>query len=427
MKFTVDKTKRINAYLFLLFFFLLSIIHFNYIIEFDDFNNVAYYRNMTFYFHFKRYFIASLFVFSNIIFLLIARMSGFMYSIMNLILFFFVAPAGLVFASSLQVYPEIFLYHNIFFYLIYVFSKIKWKFDFSTLKFNQSGPALLSFTVLAIIPFIVEYSPYINFKNLFLMDVYETRTLVNQNIKNTYTAYTYSWFSRIILPVIIVLSIYFKNKINLITSVLLLLFLYLCGAHKMVFIGLIFILLFYKYDYFKKIRYFLSVMTGFICISLLTTLFFDFTYLWDVSFRRVLMLTALLDYCYFDFFTKNESLYWSHSFLSNFADYKYDVLPEYMISKIYFNKPEVNANVGIISDGFKNLKIYGVFINIILTSLYFSILNSLNISSKFFGLFVLLVFSFLNGALSTILLTHGGILLLLVAIFVLRNTKQKMN
>ncbi|AXT61831.1 hypothetical protein D1816_16195 [Aquimarina sp. AD10] len=346
---------------------------------------------------------------------------------MNLILFFFVVPAGLVFASSSEVLPSIFLYHNIFFYTTYLFSKIKWNFNSPTLKFHQSGPVLLTITVIGIIPFIVEYAPYINLKNLLLIDVYETRTLVSQNIKNTYTAYTYSWFSRMILPIIIVLSIYFGNRKNLILSVLLLLFLYLCGAHKMVFIGLIFVLIFYKYDYLEKTRYFLLVMTGFICISLLATLFFDFTYLWDVSFRRVLILTALLDYCYFDFFTYNEPLYWSHSFLSTFVDYKYDVLPEYVISEVYFNKPDVNANVGIISDGFKNLRTWGILISIILTSLYFSILNSLNISPKFFGLFVLLVFSFLNGALSTILLTHGGILLLLLAIFVLQNTKQRMD
>jgi hypothetical protein len=137
------------------------------------------------------------------------------------------------------------------------------------------------------------------------------------------------------------------------------------------------------------------------------------------------MLTALLDYCYFDFF-QGRPLYYSHTFLSPFFEYPYEMTPDHIIGKVYYNRPEANVNIGIISDGYKNLGIFGSVLNIFLVAGYLSILNYLRISPKFFGLFVLLIFSFLNSSLTTILLTHGGMLLLLLAILVLRNTQTKM-
>lgn len=426
MELRVNELKYQNTYFLIIFYVLLSFLHFNYIISFQDFNYVAYYRNIEFDFSIFRFIVASIVIFGNIFFLLFFKMSDFLYSILILILFFFVIPSGLVFSSGKSIYPIILILHNIFFYCVYLFSLIKWKFGFPTFKIKQTITLLGILTIIGVIPFVIEYGPYINFKNLLLVDVYKTRTLVFNNINNLYTAYTYSLFSKVVIPILIVFSIYYRSYSNLFINILILLFLYLCGAHKMVFIGTIFLLLFYKYDYLRKIKYFLKFMTLLIIVSMISSILFNYDYIWDISFRRVLMLTALLDYCYFDFF-KDNPIYWSNSFLSSFSDYKYDLTPDHMIAKVYFNKPEVNANIGIISDGFKNLGVYGSLLNIIFVSLYFSILNSIKVSSKFFGLFVLLVFSFLNSSLTTILLTHGGIFLLLLSVLILRNTNQKMD
>jgi len=425
MKFTVNTFKFKNTYFLALFYILLSILHFNHIIDYQNFNFVAFYREIEFGFIPFRYIIASIVIALNILFLLLFKISDFSYAILTLILFFFVIPNGLFFASTTAVSPEIFVLNNLVFYGVYFGSRLRWYFNFPSLSGRKSLSLLFLITLVGIIPFVIEYGPYVNLKNLLLIDVYNTRSLVAANVDNAYTAYAYSWFSKIIIPVLIIFCIYYEKYWKLIFSVSALIFLYLCGAHKIVFAGIIFLLLFYKYDYLKKTLYFLKVMLALMAMSFIAIWVFEYDYIWQISFRRVLMLPALLNYCYFDFF-EGKPLYWSNSFLSGFIEYPYDLKPENLISKIYFNRPKVNANTGIIPDGFKQLGLWGVAINIFIVSLYFSILDSINISPKFFGLFVLLVFSFLNSSLPTILLTHGGILLLIVAMLILRNTNLKM-
>ncbi len=421
----INSFKFRNAGLLLLFYVLLSFLHFYYIIDFQDFNYVAFYDHVKFSFQPIRYFVGSFVIIFLVIFLAIIKMTDFIYAILVLILFFFVIPSALVFSSGQMVYPEIFILHTVFFLSVYSASLIVWNIKTPSLNSKLALTILFTCTLVGIIPFIIEYGPYINLKNLLLIDIYNTRSLVSGNISNWYTAYTYSWFSKIIIPILVVLSLYYRKHVKLLVSIAVLLFLFLCGAHKMVFAGLILLLIFYKHGFLKKTRYFLGAMVGLLTVSIAASLVFGYDYLWDITFRRALMLTALLDYCYVDFF-KESPIYWSNSFMSGFMEYPYELSPDHMIGKKYFNRPEVNANIGIISDGFKNLGLFGSLINIFIVSAYISVLNTLKISPKFFGLFVLLIFSFLNSSLTTILLTHGGIVLLLLSIFVLRNTQEKM-
>lgn len=357
--------------------------------------------------------------------LLYSKVSDFLYGILLLILVFFVIPSGLLFSSNEELNPGIFLMHNLFFLLVYTFSFVKWNMTFPRINNYQSMILLISITTIGLIPFVILYGPYLNIRNLWMVEVYETRRLVEAKVHNLYTAYTYSWYTKIIIPTTLVFCIYFRKNALLIVSIISLLFLYLCGAHKTVFYGTFFMIIFYKYDYLRKMTFFMKLMTLFLSLTIAATLFFDFSILWELSFRRALMLSALLDYCYFDFFN-HKYLYWSDSFLSSLVHYPYDISPDFIIGKEYFNKPEMNANVGIISDGFKNAGYYGAIINIIVVAIIFSFLNSLKISPKFFGLFILFLFTLLNSSLTTILLTHGGGLMVLVAMFLLRNTQTTL-
>ena len=89
--------------------------------------------------------------------------------------------------------------------------------------------------------------------------------------------------------------------------------------------------------------YFMKLMTLLLIFSIVITLLFDITIFWDMTFRRALLLSALLDYCYFDFFDENY-IYWSNSFMSRFIDYPYDISPDFIIGRDYFNRPKMNAN-----------------------------------------------------------------------------------
>ena len=82
----------------------------------------------------------------------------------------------------------------------------------------------------------------------------------------------------------------------------------------------------------------------------------------------------------------------------------------------------MNANNGLISDGYMNLGVVGILLNLILFSCIMTFIKSLNISMKFYGIVFLFIFSVLSSPLSTIMVTHGGFILLIILNFTIKNT-----
>lgn len=409
----------------LIYYALLSVLNFCYIIHANSFIYVAYNTGSLFEFLPNRFLLVTVVVLINSIILSFHRISDFAYSILILILIFFVIPAGLVFASNQIIPMDVFFLNNALFYIAGLFLSIKIDIPVPVLNKSQAAQVLLGITAIGIIPFIYLYAPYINLKNLFLIDVYETRSIVTENINNLYTGYTYSWYSKIILPVVLVFFIHFKSRLGLIISVVFLLFFYLCGAHKTVFLGTFAVLIFYRYDYLKKTFLLLKVLCFIALLGLFLQLFFKWDYFWTITLNRIFMLNALLDYCFFDFF-RNNPIYWSDSFMASSIKYPYDLMPSHLIGREYLSNPKVNANTGIIANGFKNAGYVGAFINIFIVSLYLGMLNSFRINPKFYGLFIVLIFTFTNASLTGSILTHGLLILFLISMFVLRNTKYSL-
>ena len=92
-----------------------------------------------------------------------------------------------------------------------------------------------------------------------------------------------------------------------------------------------------------------------------------------------------------------------------------------IISKVYFQNSDMYANNGIVSDGFMNLGYFGVILLSILFGLIFLFFNSLNLSSKYFGVFLTFVFLFLSLPTFTVIMTGGLWIFALIAFFGLRN------
>ncbi|RIV72562.1 hypothetical protein D2U88_04820 [Flagellimonas aequoris] len=423
MRLTFYKYKSLQFTL--AYYILLSILNFNYIIHANSFVYVAYNTESVFEFLPYRFFFVTTIILINCIVLSFHKISDFAYSVLLLILIFFVIPAGLIYASNRIILSDIFIFNNLLFYVSGLFLSIKVNIPTPVINGGQAAQLLISITAVGIIPFIYLYAPYINLKNLLLIDVYETRALVTENVDNTYTAYTYSWYSKIILPIILVFFIHFKSRLGLIISFGFLMFFYLCGAHKTVFLGTFAVLVFYRYDYLKKTYFLLKVLCTIAVLGLLLQLFFNWDYFWTITLNRIFMLNALLDYCFFDFF-RDKPIYWADSFLASSIQYPYELMPSHLIGKEYLSNPNVNANSGIIANGYKNAGIIGVLINIVFVSIYLGMLNSFRISPKFYGLFIVLIFTFTNASLTGSILTHGLLILFVVSMFVLRNTKYSL-
>jgi len=257
--------------------------------------------------------------------------------------------------------------------------------------------------------------------------VYKTREdFSNINKSNPYTAYTYSWFGRFIIPCIMVFSIYYKNKKVLIVSFFILIYLFLFGSHKSVLIGTFMTIFLYKLSYIKTVSYLLKILIVMILVALLLFYTLDNEFIMVHGVRRGLIVPALLDIPYFDFF-KDRPIYWSQSFMGSFIDYPYDLKPPKLIGKTYFNTPKMASNNGLISDGFMNGGMLGILLNITIVSATFSLLNQLNISNKFFGVIIWFFAIFMSSSLPTVILTHGGFVFVVLSIFFLKNSEKTMD
>lgn len=380
---------------------------------------------LTYGLNFQRLSVATAFVLFNTALVTTLKLRDFHYSICCLILIFFVLPSCALFAYVRDYDARIFLSHNFFLLATLLFGRIKLKIRSSRFDLHQSKNLLLFVVILGLVPFAFLYLPHVNLNNLLLKDIYETRAFMDAKINNVYTDYSYSWFNKFIIPCLLVFGIYFRDRFTVFIGSIALIFLYLCGAHKAVFVGLAVTFVLYKFDYITKINYFLKILLGIAIFSLGAALLFHNDFFMTMSIRRAFLLPAMVDILYFDMFDNNPLL-WSETFDGLFRKYPLHLEHSYAIGETYFDDPKWGANNGIISDGFMNAGMAGVLFNIALVSMYFSILNQLDISPKFFGLFFLFVFLIVSGSLSTVMLTHGGFVLILLAFFFMKNTSTQM-
>ncbi|PKV48781.1 hypothetical protein ATE84_0793 [Aquimarina sp. MAR_2010_214] len=426
MKYFLDQEKYKN-FLLLISLFLLMQLCFSLVFE-----NLGVYikvkdsLKLTYGINYFKFFISLMIVLTSITILSVTKIKDFGYVVSSLFLIFSVFPSAIHFANIEPFDIRIFVSHILLFITVIVSCKIKISFYNKVFNKRHSILLLLFISVIGTIPFIIYYSPYINLKNLMFKEIYETRAMMGEQIKITYLDYIYSWLNKIIIPCLLVYGIYYKKRLIVFFSVLSIVFLFLCGANKIVFVGLFMMLILYPFTYKVKLTFFLRFLIGIISIALFLSIVFDNHLLMQHSLRRNFMLPSLLDILYFDFFEDNYLL-WSEVINGLFIDYPYDRSSALIIGEKYFGIDIWSANNGVISNSFANFGIIGNIINIATIGFYISILNHLNISSKFFGIIFMMIVLFYNSALTTVLVSHGGIILLMLALFFLKNTKSTMD
>jgi len=139
----------------------------------------------------------------------------------------------------------------------------------------------------------------------------------------------------------------------------------------------------------------------------------------SIVVRRTFFLPAIIINDYFDFF-KDNHIYLSHSILKSFIEYPYELQPEQIISVEYFNSTTGHCNSGFISDGFMNFGYTGVILNIIGLLAVFKIMEVIKISHLYAGIIFIIIYTFISSYFLTSLLTHGVILFIILAFFILR-------
>jgi len=292
------------------------------------------------------------------------------------------------------------------------------------LKFSDQKYLLLGITVIMIIPFFITYGFTIN-KSVFSFgsEIYEIRANAKLH-SNIFTSYFFGQLTKVLLPSLIVYGLLRKNKLLWITGLVLMLYIFMINPHKSVFISIFVLLAFYFFkDYFAKAG---LMITGILSLLVITFIFTKVTgniLPESIFVRRMFFLPVYISDKYFIFFQDNQMML-SHSILKPIFDYPYDLDPALLMGDYIYNKPITSCNTGIIGDGYMNFGVWGSLGFAFIAAIILRFFDSLNMHHSFFGMSFLFLVLFLNSALFTILLTHGGISFILVGLFFFKNTNN---
>lgn len=290
-------------------------------------------------------------------------------------------------------------------------------------KVKSPTKILTSLSVVMFIPFVVYYYKYIDLKNLLLIDVYKTRQ-VFRGINNQLTGYLSAPLVRILLPMLIVDSIEKRKKIKVLLFFAMILFVYLCGALKSVFFGLLALIVFYKGNFERKSLFFAKMISFLTIFGIFIALIFDNVFLLDSFIRRVFFVPPYLNNIYINFFSGNHT-YLSHSPLGmNLIEYPYDRPLSMYVGEVVIGSIGLNANVGLITEGFVSFGFFGGVFAAVLISLIVLFLKMINFDPKYFGILFVYIYYFNTSFLSVLLATHGLIFFVIFSYYFFRSASS---
>ncbi len=288
-------------------------------------------------------------------------------------------------------------------------------------RLKQSRLILYSlFGCLGIIVALMVYW-YMGFPfTLDITSVYDIRSkYVDAQIP--FSGYLWNWMAYIVNPIFISLFVT-KRKwllVTLIGAFQVWLF-SATGIKTYLFSPLLVLILMLIVKQRNPLAYISVGLASAVVLGILSYRLFGDVWLSSLFTRRLLLVPAQLSFFYYDFFSKNEFVYLSHSILKFFLDYPYQLNPPHLIADIYFNDPQMGSNNGVVSDAYMNFGFPGFIIWAVLLTIILKLLDS---CSKEVDIRVAVAaiampaITLTNSALLTNLLTHGVLLALLILYF----------
>jgi hypothetical protein len=356
-----------------------------------------------------------LFVLMMVFSIYVSKKSEFIYSIFIFFSVFFLVPGLVTYSFEDQIpWP---LYSTILF-LVVLGSVSSNKIKLPTIKMVfASHSVFIVFILITLIPLVVQFGVYLNVNNFLLDDVGLTRSYYDENA-SSFINYLYNWLVKAILPVFLIYFLINKQRLFSFIIFFILFYLYAISGNKTVYITAFVILFFFYFgnNYIGKTRIFLYALILFLALAPVVDSYILGSHKLKGTFvQRMLFLPFNLNYQYFDFF-KDQPLYFAESnFFRWFVDYPYDKPVGFIIAQKYFNATDMNANNGIISDGYMNLGYWGIGINIAIVSAIFLLFNSAKVDSRYLGVFFLMIFLFLSAPILSMFITSGLWLLIPLA------------
>lgn len=311
---------------------------------------------------------------------------------------------------------------SVFLTLFQFLDKIKWNIPYPKFDKGRSLELLFILAILLMIPFF-QYWDQINLKNLLLQEIYETRFRFRQLGGSLLIGYIKEPLARVILPILIIDYFRKGKKCHAALSVVMLLYLFLCGGLKSIFFGLIALIAFYPGSYKKKVNWMIYGLLGAVVfgVSLYHTAGIDFL----ISiYRRVFLIPPRFNAVYIDYFKENLTHY-SHSGFALVKDARFITQSVSEFVGQHVMGTGTNANTGIFVEGYYSFGLFGAFLYLFIPLGIIFFLKELNFAPNYYGLVFVYIYYMNTSILSTLLLSHGLFVFLMVSFIYLRERKQE--
>lgn len=251
---------------------------------------------------------------------------------------------------------------------------------------------------------------YLNFN---LLRVYDFRRTVSELIFPGKIAYLMTWFGKVMNPLFIAIALMKKNKTMFLFTIGIQILFFGITAHKAILfypILIVFASILGEKKYFGQM---IPIgLAGVIIFSTLHYYITDSLIMPSLFIRRVLYVTALNHYRYYDTFKQLGFLYLSNrAWFPQIIRYPYDLPVPQMISMIYNGHPNTWVNTGFLATGYINFGLSGMIVYSAIVGVIFRFIDYI---AKYslpmwlcIAIMVVPINSLLSGDLFTCLLTHG--------------------
>lgn len=293
-------------------------------------------------------------------------------------------------------------------------------FRFGKVPCRHKWVMLLAATGLMLIPFVATYGIRLDLSVFSLgSHSYDVRAAAKAQ-GNLLTSYLIGPLSHVLLPLMIVYGCLDRKRWWVAAvAVACLLYLFLITPQKSILFTIGVALLFTLFRQNRPKAGLLVVLVLGCCLATVA-LNLATGHLMAESYlvRRTFFIPAQIASNHFHFYD-GHPLRLSHSILSRWFDYPYILDPAHQMGFWMYNRTITSCNTGIIGDGFMNFNHWGALLWTILGAVALRFYTAQRCDPHYFGLVFLLLFTFLNCALFTTMLTHGGWMLILAALFLI--------
>ncbi|MBA3925605.1 hypothetical protein [Listeria rustica] len=260
-------------------------------------------------------------------------------------------------------------------------------------------------------------------------DIYAARLGFRENT-SPIMGYGMQWLAKALNPVLVIYGLLEKKIFFVLLGFFMQYLLFTTNGLKSTLMSTALLILVFVALRMKG-KYFSLLFVGGISMMLLISIGYDYmtsTFeLTSLLSRRMIFTPGLLMNYYVDFFSQHEQMRLSYSFLSGIFENPYGITPPFIIGETYFNRPDMAANANLFADGFANFGYIGIGVYTFVAAIILWVYNSLAKGAyKAFGmlLIVMPVWSLTDTSLTTVFLTHG-LLLAIIIMYILRGIGGK--